>query len=184
MKVSNAVYDPTTQTLMLDYYEKEKNGNKTELPQLARVTLGNSTGKTLRYERSPLESNPDFGSRLTIYNVPSDWYYVRVYVSVKKLDTQKAPTLDEFGNTITYPMDIGKTSTYYMGVDHRDAEIQPSVITTITTPATALPEATSTPVIESYPIEDLPEETTVIPETTPAETTTTTKTEPAEMTGL
>lgn len=168
VKFNNAVYDPVTKTLSLDYFEKEKAPDRSEPPIISRVTLGDSTGKNLTFKRDVLAANTAFGSRLTILNVPEDWYFVRVYVSVKKLDSQKAPTLDEFGNTITYPVETGKTETKFMGVDYRSAAIIPS-ITTVPATVTAIPETTSAPHAESQPMQALPEETT-----TPATVITTT----------
>ncbi len=134
-KINNAVYDSTTKTLTVDFYTKERMEGQAERPVVSYVTLGNSQGPRLDFELLDQPSNI-FGSTIIIHNVSSDWYYIRIYLSCKRVDTQKEPTIDEFGNTVTYPVVTGKKDTAFVAIDHRTALWKPSETVTSTAPTT------------------------------------------------
>ena len=122
VKVSKADYNHHDNTLTLNFYSKER-GNKStaEKPIIDFITLGNSQGERLKFKTEVLDSNPEYGQKVVVANVPEDWYYIRVYLSCKKLDIQKENGLDEFGNEVVFPITKGKKDTTYVSIDYRTA---------------------------------------------------------------
>lgn len=128
VKVSDAIYDPNALTLTVSYFAKEKQQGKAAEPYISKVTLGNSTAEQLNFETKAHTENPDFGRQIVITGVPAKWYYLRIYISSRQNDTQKPPSLDEFGNTITYPVDEGETATIFVSIDGRSIEWLPLIV--------------------------------------------------------
>lgn len=122
IKLNNAIYDPATNILTVDWYAKEMTANYSEKPYIDKITLGDSTGERLSYKLVELESNPSYGKRIIIYNVPDKWYYIRIYVNCKNKDTQLDAHLDEFGNIVIPDVKEGKLSSTYTCVDNRTAQ--------------------------------------------------------------
>lgn len=123
-KINAAQYDPENQKLRLNYYVKENRPDTSYFPEIKEVTLGDSTGKRLPYEVEPMPENINqYGYYITINDVPSDFAFIRVYITVKDFDVQPPDTIDEFGNVIHPDIKKGAENLTHISVDKLDCAI-------------------------------------------------------------
>lgn len=146
IKVSGAKYHKENSTLTLSFFKKEKTIGQSSTPTLDKITLGNLSGEVLEFTTQANATN-EYGTDITVYDVPSDFYYIRLYISSTTFDVEVPDTIDEFGNVISYPIKKGKKKEIWINVDYRCADFEKEnvgVNATVSTATSASTDITTT----------------------------------------
>lgn len=96
-KVTDALYDPESEELSFSLYLKEAVPEHALRPTFT-VSLGTSRAE-LAYSTEAMSGN-EYGARVTVGDVPKNWYFVRVYLTSETLTAKQEATVDSFGNVI------------------------------------------------------------------------------------
>ena len=162
-KINNAVYHTDKQTLSFDLNVKKEYETEDSEPQITQI-ISEGSSHELEFD---IFRETDFKSRVTVYGVESDFYYVRIKLTSTSPDVTPPPEIDEFGDVITYPVEKGEETASYVYIDYRN-------VTFIKSKQSAPAEQTTVTTLSSKVTNSGSVTTTAPPETEAATTTTVT----------